>query len=104
MAGRGGGLFVAEGANIDWSAGQKLSAGDYVEFSGAARKLGPGRAQADGTSRWAAVAITLMLWLAQRRIDAAERNAVCAVGRRAGAAALWSGGVTLGALVGFVTL
>ncbi|MFY2021959.1 efflux RND transporter permease subunit [Achromobacter dolens] len=106
VAGRDVASFVAEAqALIGREA--KLSAGDYVEFSGAAQAQAQAARKLLAHSLVAAVAITLMLWLAQRRIRNVALtllNMPFALSGGVLVLAAVGGGVTLGALVGFVTL
>lgn len=106
VSGRDVASFVTEAKQLIASKAG-LAAGDYVEFSGAAQAQAQAARKLLGHSLIAAVAIALMLWLVQRRI----RNVALTLmslpfALSGGVLALVAagGGVTLGALVGFVTL
>ncbi|HDR9282859.1 efflux RND transporter permease subunit [Burkholderia vietnamiensis] len=106
VAGRDVASFVAEAQTLIGREA-KLSAGDYVEFSGAAQAQAQAARKLMAHSLVAAVAITLMLWLAQRRIRNVALtllNMPFALSGGVLVLAAVGGGVTLGALVGFVTL
>lgn len=106
VAGRDVASFVAEAQQLI-AKNARLAAGDYVEFSGAAQAQAQAARKLLLHSLVAAAAITLMLWLAQRRIRNVALtllNMPFALSGGVLALALTGGGVTLGALVGFVTL
>jgi CzcA family heavy metal efflux pump len=106
VAGRDVASFVAEAKALIAREAQ-LAPGDYAEFGGAAEAQAQASRKLMAHSGAAAVAIALMLWLALGR----ARNAALALlnlpfALSGGALALVAsgGGLTLGALVGFVTL
>ncbi len=106
VAGRDVASFVAEAQRLI-AREVKLAPGDYVEFTGAAQAQAQAARKLLLHSLVAAAAITLMLWLAQRRIRNVALtllNMPFALSGGVLALALAGGGVTLGALVGFVTL
>jgi len=106
VSGRDVASFVAEAQQLI-AKNARLAAGDYVEFSGAAQAQAQAARKLLLHSLVAAVAITLMLWLAQSRIRNVALtllNMPFALSGGVLALALAGGGVTLGALVGFVTL
>lgn len=85
----------------------KLAPGDYIEFGGAAQAQAQAARKLWVNSLMAAVAITLMLWLALgqiRNVALALLNMPFALSGGVLALALSGGGLTLGSLVGFVTL
>ncbi len=85
----------------------RLAPGDYVEFGGAAEAQTQAAHQLMAHSAAAAVAIALMLWLALGRARNAALtllNLPFALSGGALALAVSGNGLTLGALVGFVTL
>lgn len=106
VAGRDVASFVAEAQQLI-AREAKLATGDYVEFSGAAQAQAQAARKLMAHSLVVAVAITLMLWLAQRRIRNVALtllNMPFALSGGVLVLAAVGGGVTLGALVGFVTL
>lgn len=106
VAGRDVASFVSEAQRLI-AREVKLAPGDYVEFTGAAQAQAQAARKLLLHSLVAAAAITLMLWLAQRRIRNVALtllNMPFALSGGVLALALAGGGITLGALVGFVTL
>ncbi|RTL28305.1 MAG: efflux RND transporter permease subunit [Burkholderiales bacterium] len=106
VSGRDVASFVAQAQGLIGKQA-KLAPGDYVEFGGAAQAQAQASRKLMVNSAAAAIAITLMLWLALGR----ARNAALALlnlpfALSGGALALVASGgaLTIGALVGFVTL
>ncbi|MDE2000867.1 MAG: efflux RND transporter permease subunit, partial [Burkholderiales bacterium] len=98
--------FVAEAKQLVTQQA-KLAPGDYIEFGGAAEAQAQAARKLWVNSLMAAVAITLMLWLALgqiRNVALALLNMPFALSGGVLALALAGGGLTLGSLVGFVTL
>lgn len=98
--------FVAEAKRLVTQQ-TKLAPGDYIEFGGAAEAQAQAARKLWVNSLMAAVAITLMLWLALgqiRNVALALLNMPFALSGGVLALALVGGGLTLGSLVGFVTL
>lgn len=98
--------FVAEAEQLVTQQA-KLAPGDYIEFGGAAEAQAQAARKLWINSLMAAVAITLMLWLALgqiRNVALALLNMPFALSGGVLALALAGGGLTLGSLVGFVTL
>lgn len=106
VSGRDVASFVAE-AERRIAREAALAPGNYVEFSGAAQAQAQAARKLMAHALVAAAAITLMLWLAQRRLRNVALtllNMPFALSGGVLALAAVGGGVTLGALVGFVTL